>query len=86
MILTAKYQSNCCKCGMQIDPGMKIEWSRGSRPYHTECPKIDSGVAYAALHTNIFLPTMPVKKHMGNICDNTGDNIYECECREHRGR
>lgn len=38
MTITARYPGKCSKCGRSITVGEKIEWSRGSKAYHSKCP------------------------------------------------
>ncbi len=38
MIIVAKFSSMCPKCGQSIDPGSKVEWSKGSKASHVTCP------------------------------------------------
>lgn len=38
MIIVAKYNSSCPKCGTFIDAGTKVEWSKGQKATHVTCP------------------------------------------------
>lgn len=42
MIITAKYNSTCPKCGRYIDAGEKVEWRPGTKATHIECNEADS--------------------------------------------
>lgn len=37
MTITARYPGICTRCQRPITIGQQIEWSKGSRPYHTAC-------------------------------------------------
>lgn len=37
MTITAKFVSRCVTCGQTIQPGTKIEWTKGSPVRHTSC-------------------------------------------------
>lgn len=37
MTITAKYAGKCTKCEKSIHPGDRIEWTKGSKSYHTDC-------------------------------------------------
>lgn len=37
MTITAKYSATCPHCTRSINPGDKIEWSKGTRATHTTC-------------------------------------------------
>lgn len=38
MTITAKFAAKCSCCSGRINPGDKIEWSKGSPVKHTQCP------------------------------------------------
>lgn len=38
MTITAKFPGTCPACGGEITPGTKIEWSKGEKARHTDCP------------------------------------------------
>lgn len=37
MIIVAKFMSSCPKCGERIDPGDRVEWTKGSKAIHEAC-------------------------------------------------
>lgn len=38
MTITAKFASVCPCCNGRIQPGTKVEWAKGSKARHVECP------------------------------------------------
>lgn len=47
MIITAKFASACPCCSSRIQPGSKVEWSKGSKAMHLGCAS-DPGAKTAA--------------------------------------
>lgn len=45
MTITARYASTCPTCGQPITPGQAVEWERGAKARHTECPSAGSAPA-----------------------------------------
>ncbi len=58
MIITAKFESECLKCGTTIAKGAKIEWQRGQGAWHVKCPTMElcsEAEAGAAIGVSAFL-------------------------------
>jgi hypothetical protein len=42
MVISAKFASTCPKCGQPIRMGTRIDWSKGCKAKHVECPSGES--------------------------------------------
>ena len=42
MVITAKFNSRCPRCGQFISTGDEIEWERGKKARHVECPNLSA--------------------------------------------
>lgn len=74
MIISAKFSSMCPTCNGHIEPGSRVEWSKGEKARHVAC---SAGVASAAA-----APVSPC----GSREDSCGDLIpspRNCESCEH---
>ncbi len=49
-IITAKFESTCPSCDGRIEVGSKVNWARGQKASHVECPR-GARIAIAALRT-----------------------------------
>lgn len=72
MTITAKYPGRCRKCGGDINVGNSIEWRRGEKAYHTECP--DAAPAPRAENSNDLIH-ISVGQGYGGHAYNVGDII-----------
>lgn len=68
MTITARYAGTCTKCSSPIAVGVKIEWTKGTKPAHTECPQ---AVAPAT--------TRPARRYYAEECDD-GHRTYRPSC------
>jgi hypothetical protein len=48
MIISAKFSSVCPDCGQRIAVGAKVNWSRGAKARHVNCPIATEGSPSAA--------------------------------------
>ncbi|OGR95483.1 MAG: hypothetical protein A2V88_15340 [Elusimicrobia bacterium RBG_16_66_12] len=51
MTITAKFASVCPCCNVRIQPGSKVEWTKGSKARHVACASRPGAVTVASAAT-----------------------------------
>lgn len=71
MTITAKFASVCPCCSMRIQPGAKVEWSKGSPAKHVKCPSAGSAPVAATASTEARVSvagnTYPVRNQLASL-------------------
>lgn len=66
MIIVAKFSSLCPACEQRIMPGSKIEWIKGEKGRHVECPPAGAGAQPAPKAKSTSAPRCPrLPDHVG---------------------
>lgn len=47
MVISAKFATTCPSCRGRIEPGVKVEWTKGSPARHVTCPAAGMGIGIA---------------------------------------
>lgn len=76
MIIVAKFASVCPCCSQRIQPGSRVEWSKGAPAKHTACAQGPShGPAAVLGMTTVKVADMPRRRYSGSRGRWTG-----CSC------
>jgi hypothetical protein len=59
MIISARYEGTCGRCGGHIAVGAQIDWVRGGKPSHAKCPKAGASSSKPAPQPRAPKPTTP---------------------------
>lgn len=84
MTITAKYAGHCAKCGKDIRVGDKIEWSKGSKPEHTNCDSASTDQAVPSVKGGASEKQLATLRRLANRLeciggfDSYGGTGYDC--------
>lgn len=87
MTITAKFASVCPCCAQRIQPGSKVEWSKGSKARHVACA-VKPGAAVAS-GTRVLVSAMPRASYRGGrrtgcSCGSIEGVSRDSDCRQCR--
>ena len=86
MTITARYSGTCRKCGGTINPGDSIEWERGSKPAHVNCPERQARpegmtLSIGSSHKRDFRAGLVLRNTARNIENGEPEYIYLLDVR-----
>jgi hypothetical protein len=82
MVITAKFASVCPCCGMRVEVGSSVEWSKGEKARHVKCsPTSAPTSAPVSRRTPMGAGhgrAAPVKGYSSYCTDNSSCGCYDC--------